>query len=118
MSSNNISPLFEQITQTIASHPVVLFMKGTAQRPLCGFSSFVVQALQKYHIDFTAIDILQDQELRQAIKDYSQWPTIPQLYIKGEFMGGADIVREMLTSGELLTTLDRHSITYTNLSQS
>lgn len=117
MSTSQIqqnSALFSRIEQTIASQPVVLFMKGTPERPQCGFSSYVVQVLQKLNVDFTGINILQDEELRQGIKDFSQWPTIPQLYIKGEFVGGADIVRDIFTSGELCQLLQRHALSFNN----
>ena len=109
------SAIFSRIEQIIASQPVVLFMKGTPERPQCGFSSYVVQVLQKLNVNFCSIDILQDVELRQGIKDFSEWPTIPQLYVKGEFIGGADIMRDMYTSGEFIELLQRHSIAYTTV---
>ena len=95
------TPTHTLIQETIDKHPVVLFMKGNAKFPMCGFSGVVVQALTNLGVEFKDMDVLQDQDLRQGIKDFSNWPTIPQLYIKGEFIGGADIVREMFESGEL-----------------
>lgn len=111
------SVLSSRIEQIIASQPVVLFMKGTPERPQCGFSSYVVQVLQKLRVDFIGVDILQDQELRQGIKDFSQWPTIPQLYVEGEFIGGADITRDMYTSGELGELFKRHGIPCNNAAE-
>jgi len=93
------------IDTTIKGHDVVLFMKGTPEQPRCGFSSLVVQVLDHLGVDYVGVDVLQDEELRQGIKAYSDWPTIPQLYVKGEFIGGSDIVREMFQSGELKTAL-------------
>ena len=88
----------EQITQ----HPVVLYMKGTPQLPQCGFSNAAVQMLKGCGVNsFFSVNVLADDSVRQGIKDYSNWPTIPQLYVKGEFVGGADIMREMYESGEL-----------------
>ena len=89
------------ITTTVTTHPVVLFMKGVPEQPRCGFSALVVQILDHLGVDFVGVDVLQDDELRQGIKTFSDWPTIPQLYVKGEFVGGSDIVREMFQSGEL-----------------
>ena len=91
----------QDIQKKIEDHDVVLFMKGTATFPQCGFSGFVVQVLQSLEVDFADVNVLEDPELRQGIKDFSSWPTIPQLYVKGEFVGGADIVKEMMQSGEL-----------------
>ncbi|MCA0370754.1 MAG: Grx4 family monothiol glutaredoxin [Proteobacteria bacterium] len=93
--------LFEEIDVLLAQNPVLLFMKGTPEMPLCGFSGFVCQVLERLSVPFAGVNILERQDLRQAIKDYTNWPTIPQLYIKGEFIGGADIVRDMYQSGEL-----------------
>jgi monothiol glutaredoxin len=93
------------ISKTIAEHPVVLFMKGVPDQPKCGFSSLVVQILDHLGADFVGVDVLQDESLRQGIKTFSDWPTIPQLYVKGEFVGGSDIVREMFQAGELKTML-------------
>jgi monothiol glutaredoxin len=90
------------IKQTIAEHPVVLFMKGTAQFPQCGFSGRVVQVLKACGVQgMVTVNVLEDGAVRQGIKDYSNWPTIPQLYVRGEFIGGCDIVNEMFESGEL-----------------
>ena len=90
-----------RIGEEVNSNPVVLFMKGTPVFPQCGFSAAVVQILSHLGVKFKAIDVLKDPEIRSGIKDYSEWPTIPQLYVKGEFVGGADIVREMFESEEL-----------------
>ena len=92
----------EKISAQIGSDDVVLYMKGQPQAPLCGFSANTVQILNACGVaDFTAIDVLADQEVREGIKVFSSWPTIPQLYIKGEFIGGNDIVRELYDQGEL-----------------
>ncbi|MBM3539858.1 MAG: Grx4 family monothiol glutaredoxin [Alphaproteobacteria bacterium] len=91
----------ERIKDDISSNDVVLYMKGSPVFPQCGFSAAVVQVLTHIGVKFKGIDILQDPSLRQGIKEFSNWPTIPQLYIKGEFVGGCDIVREMFDSGEL-----------------
>jgi monothiol glutaredoxin len=90
------------IKKTIDEHPVVLFMKGTAQFPQCGFSGRTVQVLKACGVrDMVTVNVLEDEDVRQAIKDFSNWPTIPQLYVRGEFVGGSDIVYEMYESGEL-----------------
>jgi monothiol glutaredoxin len=100
----------EFITQTIASHPVVLFMKGTAQFPQCGFSGRVVQILKSCGAQgMVTVNVLEDESVRQGIKEFSNWPTIPQLYIHGEFIGGCDIVTEMFQSGELQQRLAQGS---------
>ena len=91
----------ERIEKIIADNPVVLFMKGTPQFPQCGFSGRVAQILDYLGAPVVGVNVLEDAEIRQGIKDYANWPTIPQLYIKGEFVGGADIVTEMFQSGEL-----------------
>jgi monothiol glutaredoxin len=93
--------VIERIQQDIGDHPVVLFMKGTPVFPQCGFSAAVVQILTHMGVKFKGIDVLTDPEIRQGIKEFSQWPTIPQLYVKGEFVGGCDIIREMFETGEL-----------------
>ncbi len=95
------NPVSEQIRGEVDGHEVVLFMKGTPVFPQCGFSAAVVQILSHLGVKFKGIDVLQDPGLRQGIKDFSSWPTIPQLYVKGEFVGGCDIVREMAETGEL-----------------
>jgi monothiol glutaredoxin len=94
-------PVDAFIARTISEHPVVVFMKGVPDQPKCGFSSLVVQILDHLGVDFVGVDVLQDESLRQGIKTFSDWPTVPQLYVKGEFVGGSDIVREMFQSGEL-----------------
>jgi monothiol glutaredoxin len=91
----------DRIKQDVTANPVVLYMKGTPVFPQCGFSAAVVQILTHLGVKFKGIDVLADPALRQGIKDFSSWPTIPQLYVKGEFVGGCDIVREMFESGEL-----------------
>ena len=98
MSDN---PVFDRIRDDIGSNDVVLYMKGTPVFPQCGFSAAVVQVLSHVGVKFKGIDILQDPSLRQGIKEFACWPTIPQLYVKGEFVGGCDIIREMYESGEL-----------------
>jgi monothiol glutaredoxin len=97
----------DTIRQQVISHPVVLYMKGSPQMPMCGFSASATQILKACGVEqpFT-VDVLQDQEIRQGIKEYANWPTIPQLYVKGEFVGGSDIMREMYQSGELKKLLD------------
>ena len=102
--------VFERIRQEINGNDVVLYMKGTPVFPQCGFSAAVVQVLNHVGVKFKGIDVLQDPGLRQGIKDFAQWPTIPQLYVKGEFVGGADIVREMFQSGELQTFLSEKGV--------
>ena len=104
------SPAHDFITTTVTNHPVVLFMKGVPEQPRCGFSALVVQILDHLGADFVGVDVLQDEELRQGIKSYSDWPTIPQLYVKGEFIGGCDIVREMFQAGELKTLLAEQGV--------
>ena len=91
----------ERIDELVKNNDVVLFMKGTALFPQCGFSSRAVAILDHLGVSYETVDVLQDQEIRQGIKDYSDWPTIPQLYVKGEFVGGSDIMMEMFESGEL-----------------
>ena len=94
-------PVHAFIAQTVAEHDVVLFMKGTPDAPRCGFSSLAVQILDHVGAPFVGVDVLQDEALRDGIKSFTDWPTIPQLYVKGEFVGGSDIVREMFQAGEL-----------------
>ena len=92
----------ETIKQQVEGHPVVLYMKGSPQQPMCGFSATASQLLKMCGAqDIFTVDVLQDQEIREGIKQYANWPTIPQLYVKGEFVGGCDIMREMYQSGEL-----------------
>jgi monothiol glutaredoxin len=99
------NPVHDFIAKAVSEHPVVLFMKGEPEQPRCGFSAAVVQILDHLQADFVGVDVLQSEPLREGIKTYSDWPTIPQLYVKGEFIGGADIVREMFQNGELQTLL-------------
>ena len=91
----------QRIDQLVGSNEVVLFMKGTALFPQCGFSSRAVAILDHLGVKYETVDVLQDQDIRNGIKDYSDWPTVPQLYVKGEFVGGSDIMMEMFESGEL-----------------
>ena len=100
----------ERIKQLVESHRVVIFMKGSPQFPQCGFSSVVVQILQHLGVPFKSVDVLQNEEVRAGVKEFSNWPTIPQLYVKGEFIGGCDILREMFESGELKTYLTEQGI--------
>lgn len=93
--------IFAQIRQDLSNNDVVLYMKGTTALPQCGFSAAVVQILSMLGVSFKDINVLEDPEVREGIKEFTQWPTIPQLYVKGEFVGGCDIVREMYDSGEL-----------------
>lgn len=100
------------IKETVTSNPVVLFMKGTAQFPQCGFSGRAIQILRQNGVTkLITVNVLEDDEVRQGIKEYSQWPTIPQLYVKGEFVGGSDIMAEMDQSGELKTLLQESGAT-------
>ena len=106
MSENNDIPsIEEQIRETVTGNEVVLFMKGNANFPQCGFSGRAVQILQSLETEFVTVDVLSNDTVRQGIKEYSNWPTIPQLYVKGEFVGGSDIMTEMYESGELKDTL-------------
>ena len=102
----------DQIRDTVQSNDVVLFMKGTKAMPQCGFSSRVAGVLNYMGIEFTDVNVLADPEIRQGIKDFSDWPTIPQLYVKGEFVGGCDIVTEMTLSGELDALFDQKGVAY------
>jgi monothiol glutaredoxin len=100
----------DKIDAEVKNNDVVLFMKGTAQFPMCGFSGQVVQILDYLGVPFKGINVLDADDVRQGIKDYSNWPTIPQLYVKGEFIGGCDITREMFQSGELAELLKSNGI--------
>ncbi|MEM9902795.1 MAG: Grx4 family monothiol glutaredoxin [Pseudomonadota bacterium] len=102
----------DQIKETVTENPVVLFMKGTKEMPQCGFSSRVAGVLNYMGVEFADVNVLADDALRQGIKDYSDWPTIPQLYVKGEFVGGCDIITEMTLSGELDQLFDQSGIGY------
>lgn len=101
-----------QIQETITGSDVVLFMKGTKEMPQCGFSSRVAGVLNYMGVDFSDVNVLSDEALRQGIKDFSDWPTVPQLYVKGEFVGGCDIVTEMTLSGELDTLFAENGVTF------
>lgn len=99
------------IQKLIDTHPVILFMKGSKEMPQCGFSGQVVHILSQLGIDFHDVNVLTDPELRQGIKEFSNWPTIPQLYVKGEFIGGCDIVSEMFQSGDLKNLFSQAGVT-------
>jgi monothiol glutaredoxin len=101
-----------QIDQTVKANDVVLYMKGTKTMPQCGFSSRVAGVLNFMGIDYVDVNVLADEGIRQGIKDYSEWPTIPQLYVKGEFVGGCDIITEMTLSGELDQLFDAKGVAY------
>jgi monothiol glutaredoxin len=103
-------PVLTRIQNDVDANPVVLYMKGTPVFPQCGFSAQVVQVLSLVGVKFKAFDVLADDQLRQGIKEFSNWPTVPQLYVKGEFVGGCDIVREMYQSGELAELLKAKGI--------
>ena len=99
--SATANPVHDFIAKAVADHPVVLFMKGVPEQPQCGFSAQVVQILDYLGVPYKGLNVLESADLRDGIKSYSSWPTIPQLYVKGEFVGGCDIVREMFQAGEL-----------------
>ncbi len=107
MSEN---PVFDSIRRDVSDNDVVLYMKGTPVFPQCGFSAAVVQILGHMGVQFKGVNVLEDPSLREGIKQYSNWPTIPQLYVKGEFIGGCDIVREMFETGELRQLLAQKGI--------
>ncbi len=111
----NQNEVLTRIQTEIDDSPVTLFMKGTPMFPQCGFSSAVVQALTMMGVKFKGVDVLADMEIRDGIKEFSDWPTIPQLYVKGEFIGGCDIVREMFETGELGKLFDDNKIEYTKV---
>jgi len=102
----------DQIRDTVTKNDVVLFMKGTKTMPQCGFSSRVAGVLNYLGVEFADVNVLADADIRQGVKDFSDWPTIPQLYVKGEFVGGCDIVTEMALSGELDTLFDQKGVAY------
>ena len=102
-----------RIDELVRANDVVLFMKGTALFPQCGFSSRAVAILDHLGVGFETVDVLQDPEIRQGIKDYSDWPTVPQLYVKGEFVGGSDIMMEMFEAGELQQLLEEKQVAKT-----
>ncbi len=107
MSDN---PAIDAIKQEIDDNQVVLFMKGTPMFPQCGFSAAMVEILSRLEVKFKGVDVLSDPALREGIKEFTQWPTIPQLYVKGEFVGGCDIVREMYESGELQQLIEEKAV--------
>jgi monothiol glutaredoxin len=104
--------IFDRIRKDIEGNDVVLYMKGTAVFPQCGFSAAVVQVLSQLGVKFKDVNVLEDGDIRQGIKDFTNWPTIPQLYVKGEFVGGCDIIREMYANGELQQLLADKGVTY------
>jgi monothiol glutaredoxin len=104
------TPVFNQIQAEVSGNDVVLFMKGTSAFPQCGFSAAVVHVLSHMGVTFRDINVLTDPALRQGIKEFSSWPTIPQLYVKGEFVGGCDIIREMYQAGELKPFLESQGV--------
>ncbi|WP_298285350.1 Grx4 family monothiol glutaredoxin [Acidocella sp.] len=104
------NPVFTDIQSRIEAAPVVLFMKGTPLFPQCGFSARVVQVLRHAGVPFASVNVLEEPEIREGIKQFSNWPTIPQLYVKGEFVGGCDIITEMYQTGELQTLLTEKGI--------
>jgi monothiol glutaredoxin len=110
--TNNEQAVHDWIRKTIAAHDVVLFMKGTQKFPQCGFSAQVAQILGHLGVAFKDVNVLEDMSIREGIKTFSNWPTIPQLYVKGEFIGGCDIVREMFQQGELQQLFDEKGIGY------
>lgn len=116
MTDQNLTDALEQaksqIDETVKANDVVLFMKGTKTMPQCGFSNRVAGVLNYMGVQYMDIDVLSDDAIRQGVKDYSDWPTVPQLYVKGEFVGGCDIVTEMTLSGELDTLFDGQGVAY------
>ena len=103
-------PTNDRIQQEVNDNDIVLFMKGSPVFPQCGFSAAVVQVLSELNVKFKGVDVLEDPSVRQGIKEFSNWPTIPQLYVKGEFVGGCDIIREMHDTGELQTLINEKGI--------
>ena len=112
MTTTGDAPAQDRIRETVEGADVVLFMKGTSTMPQCGFSSKVAGVLNYMGVPFTDVNVLADEEIRQGIKAYSDWPTIPQLYVKGEFVGGCDIITEMTLSGELDQLLEAKGVSY------
>lgn len=110
MNTSTDNTVNQRIRETVEGNDVVLFMKGTPVFPQCGFSATVVQVLSLMGVKFKGFDVLEDPEVREGIKQYSEWPTIPQLYVKGEFVGGCDIVREMFETGELMEYFNSRGI--------
>ena len=109
MAENEV---FDRIQREIETNPVMLYMKGTPMFPQCGFSARVVQILSHLSVPFQSANVLEDMELREGVKQFSQWPTVPQLYVGGEFVGGCDIVMEMFQSGELETLLEDKGVAH------
>ena len=107
-------PVHDRIQNEVGSNDVLLFMKGTPVFPQCGFSAAVVQVLSELGVKFKSVDVLKDPEIRQGIKEFSNWPTIPQLYVKGEFVGGCDIIKEMFETGELEQLFKDKGVTLAN----
>ena len=105
-----MSDVQDRIRQTVTENPVVLFMKGTPDFPMCGFSGQVAQILDYVGVPYKGVNVLDDADIRQGIKDFANWPTIPQLYVKGEFIGGCDITREMFQAGELQQLFEEKGI--------
>ena len=104
------NPTIDQIKKDISENDVVVFMKGTPAFPQCGFSAAVIQVLSHLRVQFKSVNVLEDDGIRQGIKDFADWPTIPQLYVKGEFVGGCDIIREMAESGELAVLMKQKDV--------
>lgn len=100
----------DAIARTVAENDVVLYLKGTAAQPRCGFSNQVVRILDHMGVDYVDVDVLADDAIRQGVKDFANWPTVPQLYVKGEFVGGCDIVREMFQTGELKALFEEKAV--------
>lgn len=109
-SDTQVTPIRAFIEGAVRDHDVVLFMKGVPDQPQCGFSALVVQILDHLGVEFAGVNVLANEELREDIKAFSDWPTIPQLYVKGELVGGSDIVREMFQSGELKTFMAEQGV--------
>jgi monothiol glutaredoxin len=112
MATQVENPVFQRIRNDVEKNDVVLYMKGTPVFPQCGFSAAVVQVLSSLGVKFKGVNVLEDPEVRESIKKFSDWPTIPQLYVKGEFIGGCDIVREMFETGELAELLGAKGIAF------
>ncbi|GAD55387.1 MAG: monothiol glutaredoxin [Limimaricola cinnabarinus] len=112
MTAQDTTDANARIEELVTSNDVVLFMKGTKTMPQCGFSSRVAGVLNFMGLEFRDVNVLEDNDIRQGIKDYSEWPTIPQLYVKGEFVGGCDIITEMTLSGELDQLLEKNGVTF------
>ena len=104
------NPVFKEIEKDISTNDVVVFMKGTSQIPQCGFSAAVAQIMAQLGVSYKDVNVLEDNIIREGIKEFSDWPTIPQVYVKGEFLGGCDIIREMYDNGELETYLKENNV--------